>query len=377
MSKQNILVMFGGISPEHEVSVITGLQVLEKIDREKFNPLAIYIDQEGLLHYYPGLKTRKDFVKGKAQLVLLAQDRKGAYLKPQAPLGAKQYIQSAYLAFHGGIGESGHIPGMLESLNIPFTSSDITGAMLAQNKVLTKMVLKDAGLPVVEGVGVFSKEVLADREKVQREVVDDLGLPVIVKPAHLGSSIGVKVAHDETELGKALLEAAHMDSEVLVEKLLTNFVEYNISVRGVEGKLEVSEIEKPIKQDEILSFADKYQRGAKKTGAGMASLSRELPANISMTLKDKLVEYAKKAYIACRLTGVVRIDFMSTGEKNNYITEINSIPGSMAFYLWEAKGESFTEQITKAIEESIRDQEERVSKRLKYESDIIEKFVAG
>jgi D-alanine-D-alanine ligase len=212
--------MFGGISPEHEVSVITGLQVLEKIDREKFNPLAIYIDQEGLLHYYPGLKTRKDFVKGKAQLALLAQDRKGAYLKPQAPLGAKQYIQSAYLAFHGGIGESGHIPGMLESLNIPFTSSDITGAMLAQNKVLTKMVLKDAGLPVVEGVGVFSKEVLADREKVQREVVDDLGLPVIVKPAHLGSSIGVKVAHDETELGKALLEAAHMDSEVLVENYL-------------------------------------------------------------------------------------------------------------------------------------------------------------
>jgi D-alanine-D-alanine ligase len=212
--------MFGGISPEHEVSVITGLQVIERIDREKYNPLALYISQEWLMYYYPNIKTRKDFTKGRSQLALLAQDRKGPYLKPQSPLGAKQYIYSAYLAFHGGLGESGHIPGMLESLNVPFTSSDITGAMLAQNKVLTKLVLKDAGLPTVEGIGVFSKEVLEHREETEKKIYSKLSLPVIVKPAHLGSSIGVKVARTEVELSKALLEAAYMDTEILIERLL-------------------------------------------------------------------------------------------------------------------------------------------------------------
>jgi D-alanine-D-alanine ligase len=159
----------------------------------------------------------------------------------------------------------------------------------------------------------------------------------------------------------------------LIEKFIKNFTEYNVAVRKVNGKIETSEIEKPISSDEILSFADKYQRGGKKTG-GMASLLRELPAKISKTLEKEIKQLAVDVFKAIRGKGMIRIDFM-VQNKNIYVTEVNPIPGSMSFYLWEASGISFKQQITDLIEQSIIDNEERLSKRLEYKTDIIEKFV--
>jgi len=205
-------------------------------------------------------------------------------------------------------------------------------------------------------------------------------LPVIIKPAHMGSSIGIHIAKTRVELKKYLLEAAHVDSEIVVERLAGNFTEYNVSARKVNGKVETSEAERPVSQDEILSFADKYQRGGKKTG-GMASLNRELPAKISKALEKKLKSLAIEVFKAARAKGMVRIDFMVAGKhnmafgKNIYVTEINPIPGSMSYYLWEASGISFKRQITDLIEQAIKDNEDRLSKRLNYKSDIIEKFV--
>jgi D-alanine-D-alanine ligase len=243
------------------------------------------------------------------------------------------------------------------------------------NKILTKEVLERNKISTIEYTRVFSILLSEDIEESVKKIVSTLKLPLIVKPAHLGSSIGINIAHTQVELKKFLLEASQIDSEILVEKFVQNFIEYNVSVRSVNGTVEASEVEKPISRDEILSFADKYQRGGKKTG-GMASLSRELPAKISKTLTIRLQRIATSVFEAIRAKGMIRVDFMVIG-KQVYVTEVNPIPGSMSYYLWEASGISFKEQISDLILQAIYDHQVQQSKRFEYQSDIVEKFVSN
>lgn len=370
---KNTVVLFGGKSAEHEVSVITALQVLENIDRKKFKPFAIRLSKDGLFEYLPSLRNKSQYFKIKPQTVIFGSDSKGSYFQVSGLLKKKNYIDVAYLAFHGGNGEGGQLQGFLETLNIPYTSPSVESSVITMNKVLTKQVLSSHGIKTVEGVNICEEDIKRDVDEVIKNI--KLKLPVIIKPVHLGSSIGINIARTKVELKKHLLEAAHIDSEILVEKLITNFKEFNISVRSVGGKIQTSEIERPLSQDEILSFADKYQRGGKKTG-GMASLSRELPAKISKKLEDKLKDLAVQVFRAIRAKGMIRIDFMVTGN-NIYVTEVNSIPGSMSYYLWEASGISFKKQITDLLHEAISDFEKLKSKHLDYKSDIVEKFIGN
>lgn len=379
MSKKNILVMFGGVSAEHEVSVVTGLQILEAIDRTLFNPFAVYLTQESIFLYYPGFQTRQDFKRIKPVAVCFGRNDRGIYMQPEGMFKSKQMIDGAYLGFHGGNGESGPVQGLLETLRLPFTSPGVEGSVITMNKGITKDVLRSHGLPTVQGVTVVSEVFQADGQRMCKQIITELNLPVIVKPAHLGSSIGIHIAKTEVELEKYLTEACLIDSEVVVEKCLSGFREYNCAVRRMDHQIITSEIEKPISHDEILSFADKYQRGGKKQGAkqagGMASLDRELPAKISNELRDTLQALAKQVFQACRCKGMVRIDFMVTEAGEVFVTEINPIPGSMSFYLWEASGMSFKEQITQLIHQAFEDQKQMDSRKLSYHSDIIEKFI--
>jgi D-alanine-D-alanine ligase len=376
--KPTILVMFGGESAEHEVSVVTGLQALERVPRDRYEPVALYVDKSGVPFLLSGLTNRKQFLTAKREPITFGKDEKGGVVRTSGLMGKKIYPYSALLCFHGGTGEAGPIEGLLESVGIPHTGPSQESAVVTMNKSITRTVLKEGGVPVAPGLHVFSRDIGSDSEAVSRHVAQTIGLPVIVKPAHLGSSIGLAIAKSEVELEKALIEAAHMDSEIVVEKFFTKIVEYNISVRRLNGNIETSEIERPFSKDEILSFADKYERGSKKTGnnAGMASLSREIPAQISQELRNQIIDNAKRAYAAARCTGVVRIDFM-VADNTLYLIEPNPIPGSMAFYLWEASGIPFKTQIADAIEEAVRERKESDSRRLDYETDIIEKFVNG
>lgn len=375
--KKDVLIMFGGISPEHEVSIITGLQVIENIDLEIYTPLPIYINKNGVFKLLKHLKSRNDFKNSKQINVKFGCDENGGFIEFSEGLSNKKiYPYSAYLAFHGGNGENGAIQGMMESFNIAYTSSSKESSTILMNKQLTKEQVQLAGVNVVPGLSVKALDIKENSVSITKNIIRDLNLPLIIKPVHLGSSIGIKVAKTEVELEKFLLEASFIDSEILVEKFLTNIIEYNCSVRQVNGNLQTSEIEKPISKDEILSFADKYQSGAKKTGgtSGMASLQRDLPAKISDDLKKQIQESAKKAFLACRCKGMVRIDFMVC-ENQLYLTEINSIPGSMAFYLWEASGIQFKQQITDLIEQSIIDFDSSKGQTLDYSTDIIDKFI--
>lgn len=377
MQKPLVLIAFGGVSAEHEVSVVTGLQVVEKIDRNVYTPYVVYIKKDGQAVGYGDLANCKEFLTKKPSPLSWGRDAKGGYIKEEGLLGKKHYPYAAYFAFHGGTGESGPMQGLCEVIDIPFTSSGIEGSAIVMNKALGKEVLNFYGLPVVDGENLRSSDILADVSGIAKELLTELSLPLIIKPVHLGSSIGISIAKTETELERFLLTAAHIDSEVVVEKLLTNMKEYNCAVRAINGKIEASEVESPVSHDAILSFADKYERGGgKKSGgeSGMASLQRELPANISAELKKRIQETAIHAFTACRCKGMARIDFMVTGD-DLFITEINPIPGSMAFYLWEASGITFTQQITDMLEQSVRDAKNQTGKQFNHESKIIENFI--
>lgn len=375
--KKDILVMFGGVSAEHEVSIITGLQVLEKIDRTRYTPRAIYISRDGTISYLPDLAKRSQFATCKHVSISWKRDHAGPLILTSGLIGQTLRPKAAYLAFHGGTGESGPVQGLLETFGIPYTGPSHESAVLTMNKQVTKAMLEMSDILTVPGMSFTSTHIRATSLPFTQLAVEKLGLPAIVKPAHLGSSIGIKVAHTELELEKALIEASYMDTEVLIEKYLPKFEEYNCAVRCIDGVLETSEIEHPLSSSEILSFADKYERGGKKSGgSGMASLQRELPAHIDDELKERIQEVAKSAYLATRSRSMVRVDFMyvKTGSEL-YLTEVNPIPGSMAFYLWEASGISFTQQITDMIEQSIRDHQETKTLHLDYKTNIVEKFI--
>lgn len=371
-----VLVLFGGVSAEHEISIITGLQALERIDTSVYTPHVVYVTKKGAMCYLPGLASRKGFLTAAQKQVSFGKDEQGGYMEVEGAFGKKIYPYAAYFAFHGGTGEGGAYAGLMETCGIPFTAAGQEGSIIAMNKWLTKEALRDSGIRVVEGMRFFDSFMRERAGEHAKSAVAKLGLPLIVKPAHLGSSIGIEVARTDVELEKALLTAAFTDSEVVVEKYLEGFTEYNCAVRLVNGVVETSPIERPIAKDEILSFADKYERGSKKTGTGMASLSRELPANIPAELKSEVEAAAKTAFIACRMKGMARIDFMHH-EGTLYLTEINTIPGSMSFYLWEAAGETFETQIATLIEQAVRDRDAANARVLDYSTDVVKKFVSG
>jgi len=370
-----ILVMMGGASAEHEVSVVTGLQALERVDRGVYEPHVIFVAKSGEPFLLSGVRDRFGFARARRVPVSFGLDAKGGYVRAAGCLGRTIRPYAALLAFHGGLGESGPAQGLLESVGVPFTSSSSEGSVIAMNKQLTKLAVADAGIATVPGVSAFAADIRADVSREADRVLAVLSLPVIVKPSHLGSSIGIHVAKTRVELEKFLMEAAFVDGEAVVEKYLEPRTELNCSVRRINGRLEASEIERPMSRDEILSFADKYQRGGKKSGGSMASLDRELPAKIDPNLRDAIQAMAKKAFVACRCKGMVRIDFILDEKGTVYLNEVNPIPGSLAYYLWEASGLSYAEQLSALIEQAVRDADDLRGKRLDYASDIVEKFV--
>ncbi len=371
---KKIAVMFGGVSAEHEVSVITGLQVLENIDRVKYEVYPVLQDKTGSFLLFKDIRNRKEFRLKNGKATKFGKDAKGPFIQADGLLAPKIHLDAAYLAFHGGSGESGQVQGLLESFGIPLTSPSCEASVITMNKSLTKEVLNAHGILNLPAVSFSAQAVKDDLGAITNLILQKMGLPVVIKPVHLGSSIGIYIAKTEVELQKNILAAAMMDLEILAEKYLSEFQEYNCAVRKMDGEIQASEIERPLSKDEILSFADKYERGGKKTGGGMASLSRELPAKIPVELKVRIQELAKKVFQLVRAKGMVRIDFMVKDDEV-YVTEANPIPGSMAFYLWEASGVSFKDQISDALEQAVKDREEIAGKKLDYKTDIVEKFI--
>ena len=347
--KIKVGVIFGGETVEHEVSIITAVQAMEHMNKEKYDIVPIYISKDRL--WYTGkmlmdIDVYKDFneLKKYAKQVVLTKQKKGFYLQNTKGLFRRNVtdIDIAFPIVHGNNVEDGSLQGYLDTVGIPYVGSKVLGSALGQDKVVMKQIFKDMGLPIVNYTWFFDSDYADDCEKIFDDV-KKLGYPVIVKPATLGSSVGITYVKKEEDLANAIEEAIKYDVKVIVEKAVQNLVEVNCSVFGNYSYQETSVIEEVTSDEDFLTYNDKYIGGSKgklkSQSKGMASTNRIIPARISKDLISQIEEASKKVFRALNLGGVCRVDYLIDKKTNKfYINEPNTIPGSLAFYLWEPTG---------------------------------------
>lgn len=382
--KKKVGVIFGSRSCEREVAIISAVQLMRHLDREKFDLVPVYIDEHGCWYTgacladigcYKPFRPEKngitrvfpDLSTGSGALLTVNKGT-GLFAKDKVEIAAR--VDVYIVVMHGLNGEDGTLQGLLELAGVPYTSTGVAGSALGMDKIMMKQFFRGADLPVLPGLWFTRSAYRENSEKVIREIVDDLGFPVFVKPANLGSSIGVSRADDADELADSLDLAFEYDRRVLVEKGLDKPIELNCSVLGYDDEAEASPIEMPINSDEFLDFKDKYL--ASGGSKGMASLHRVLPAPIEDELRDEIQKMSVRIFRLLDCKGVVRIDYMfDRASERIYITEINTIPGSLAFYLWENAGLSYTRLIDRMIEYAEKAHADKNAANYAYTSDIL------
>ncbi len=367
--KIQLMVIFGGKSVEHEISVISAIQAIKHINRDKYNVIPVYMTRSQEL--YAGknidvIEAYQDIAKltKEADRVALVKDGDKVYLvdHPSVKKFRKQKteIDVAFPIVHGYNVEDGTLQGFLKTLGVPFIGCDVISSAVGMDKHVMKAVLKDVGIPVLDCVVYNKFEYEADREKIVSACEEKLGYPVIVKPATLGSSIGITKAVDKAEFAEALETAFSFATKVLIEPAIVNLREINCSVIGDIEDADASECEEPLNATNILSYEDKYignaSKGAKNSDSqGMASLARQIPANISPEMRKEIRDLSVKAFKALGCNGVSRIDYLIDTDTNKiYINEINTIPGSLSFYLWEPLGISYEKMIDRLVQLALK-----------------------
>ena len=390
MSKIQLGVMFGSRSCEHEVSIISAVQLMRAADRQLYDVIPIYISKRGewftgdalfeISAYTPFDENRKgvvrvnlDITSGSGALTRMEHGR-GLLGKDREVIVAR--LDCVIPVFHGMHGEDGTIQGLLELCNIPYASSGVGASAMGMDKVYMKQYFRGAGFPVLPSTWFLRRAWEEDPKAVMDRIEQELPYPVFVKPASLGSSIGVTRAKDRAALEESLKLAFEFDRKVLVEKGLENPLELNCSVLGYAGKTQASEIEMPVSGGDLLTFMDKYMAGG--STKGMASLKRVLPAPIEPELRDKIRALSMEIFNDMDCKGVVRIDYMYDAASDGlYITEINTIPGSLAFYLWEACGMPYSRLIDEMVRCAMEAQKDKDDSNYAYSSDILSNISLG
>lgn len=380
--KMNVAVLFGGRSVEHEVSIISAQQAIAAMDPEKYNIIPIYVSKKGVLYSSEEMKSVEPFKKLDALLarsnkVILVNDGEKVvlekYPRPKFSNPTIATIDVAVPVMHGTNGEDGTMQGYLEMLGVPYAGCGVLASAVGMDKILMKQVLQAKGIPVLDCVSFYAKQWALFKQDIIEEI-EKIGYPLIVKPANLGSSVGIKKANNRAELEEAVDLASSFATRVLVEKAIENLIEINCSVMGNSYDTKVSVCERPMGSDEILSYADKYGRGAKGNGSkGMSSASRQVPADISDEQRSKIETYVQQTFQALCCSGVSRIDCMIDGDTGEiYVNEINTIPGSLSFYLWEEIGLSFRQEMDELIALALKKNRDKEAITFTYDSNILE-----
>ena len=380
--KTNIAVIFGCRSVEHEVSIISAVQAMRAIKREKYDVTPIYVTKSGEMYTGNALfeienyRNLPELLKN-SEPVLLARKNGGVYMVYEnSSFFSKKKDVKIDLAFpivHGTNCEDGTVAGYLEYLGLPYIGCDILSAAVGMDKAVFKDVLKSAGLPVLDCVTFRSREYMLEKQKITAEIEEKVGFPLIIKPVNLGSSVGITKVKDKDGLDEAITLAASFADKILAEHAVTNLREINCSVIGDADSCEASVCEEPFMNDEILSYEDKYMSN-KKGGAskGMASLGRKIPADISEEKATEIKRLACDIFKAIGASGVVRIDFLIDTETDRvYANEINTIPGSLAFYLWEPTGLKYTDMIDKLVDLAFSRQRNRENLTYTIDTNIL------
>ena len=389
-------VIFGGESVEHEVSIISAIQAMNKIDEEKYEIIPIYITKNR--EWYTGdmlkdIEVYQDLnlIKRYSTNVVLYY-KNGSYVLQKKKGLFKSVVKEIDIAFpivHGTNVEDGVLQGYLQTIGIPFVGSNVYGSVAGQDKTIMKDIWKEENLPMTKYVWFYDTDYRQDKDAVL-DKIKGLKYPLIVKPATTGSSVGISFCDDIEKLKEGIDEAVQYDTKIIVEEVVQNLKEVNIAVMGNYENQKVSAIEEVFSGNNFLTFQDKYigngkgklkgfKKGAIKTSSkGMASANRKLPADLDPKMQKEIEDIAMRAFKALGSSGNSRIDFL-VDEKTNkvYINEINSIPGSLAFYLWDAKDINFTQVLDDMIQIGIKDYKKRISKTHSFESNILQGFAAN
>ena len=383
--KINLAVLFGGRSVEHEVSVISAVQAMASLNKEKYNIIPVYMTKKS--EFYTSEKmfdinsfkdipallaesTECVFVRsgGKVQLVRQKMKKFGSNLISE--------IDIAFPIVHGTNVEDGALQGYLQTLDLPYVGCDVLASAVGMDKYVMKILLKEAGFPVLDCCR-FSSYQIDEMDSMIAQVEAKFGYPVIVKPINLGSSVGISKAKNRDGLVSSIEEAFQFADRILVEPAVVQLKEINCSVVGDSEEAEASVCEEPVQasSDDILSYDQKYKGDGGKNGSksgggskGMATLKRKIPAEISPEQDEFIRKTAVDAFRYLGCNGVTRIDFMiDMAADKVYINEINTIPGSLAFYLWEPKGVKYPELLERLIQLAMK--RYRQSEKISYTFD--------
>ena len=378
--KINLAVLFGGRSVEHEVSVISAVQAMASLNKDKYNIIPVYMTKKS--EFWTGEKLMdinayKDIpalLKECTECVFVRSEDKVQLLRQKMKKFGSNVLSDIDIAFpivHGTNVEDGALQGYLQTLDLPYVGCDVLASAIGMDKYTMKIMLKDAGFPVLDGIRISSYD-LDKLDSFADQVEQRFGYPVIVKPVNLGSSVGISKAGDRASFISSAEDAFQFADRILIEPCVVQLKEINCSVLGDSESAEASVCEEPVQasDDDILSFEQKYVGGGGKSGGskGMATLKRKIPAEITAEQDEFIRKTAVEAFRYLNCNGVARIDFMiDMATDKIYINEFNTIPGSLAFYLWEPKGVKYTALLDRMIELALK--RHRQAEKINYSFD--------
>lgn len=382
MAEKNILIAFGGVSPEHEVSVLTAIQAAEALKETEYKSTALYVTKSGRWLTGPELLKLENYrdltaleqkavpctftVNATGRTELIEIRRRGFFGSP-----ARHDIYAVLTAFHGSDGENGAFQGTFETFNVPYTGSPVLGSAIGMDKSVAKDLCREYGIPVTKDVTFLESE-WSENPDIILNKIETIGYPVFVKPVRLGSSIGVKRAENSKEVVDAVETAYRYDTRIMVEKAVVPLTEINCSVLGNDKEAVASVCEQPRGKDESLTFEDKYLSG--DSAKGMASANRIIPAPISENLTREIQKQAVVIFQKLGASGVARLDFLLNAESNEwFFNEINTIPGSFSFYLWDKSGYEFPALLEKIIGLAVERHREKNGRIRSYETNLLSK----
>ena len=382
--KMQVAVFFGGRSVEHEVSVITGMQAAAALDRERYGVIPIYLAKDGAMYTGPGFDTLKNYkdipalLEGGRQVCLIRSGGRVVLHSTAKKLfgGDKPvYIDVALPTVHGTFGEDGCLQGLFEMTGLPYTGCDVLSSAVCMDKPAAKALLRASDLPVLDDLVLEADKYNRSPEVALSALETHYPYPVMVKPADLGSSVGISRADNRDRLQAALDLAFTFSPRALIEPALIHMREINCAVIGDSSKARASVCEEPVMTENYLSYRDKYQSGDKSGDkqSGLSGQKRVIPADISEEKAAEIKKLAVKAFRLLGCAGVARIDFLwDTRRDELFINELNTIPGSLAFYLWEAAGLPFDKMLDEMIELAFARQRRRNQLTYSYEVNILQ-----
>ncbi len=379
--KTRVAMMFGGKSVEHEVSVISGIQAIMSMDTDKYEVIPVYISKNNEMYIgdkigdIESYKNMKELIAQSQRVIMINEGNKVCLTPYPVKMFGKKSVIEIDIAFpivHGTNVEDGALQGYLKTIGIPFVGCDVTASAVGMDKYITKAVLKENDIPVLD-CKCYTMSDYSDIDSIVADVENHLGYPVIIKPVNLGSSVGISVAKNRAELITSIDDAFTYAKKIIVEHAITKLREINCSVLGDENEAEASECEEPLHSKDILSYEDKYLSNSKNGGSkGMAGVSRKIPAQLEAQKRKEIQDMAVKAFKILGCNGVARIDFMIDEEDGTlYFNEINTIPGSLSFYLWEPVGVSYKELLDRMIQLSLKRVREEEALTFAFDTNIL------